>query len=191
MAKRPAWLAACFLASVALAGFAKSKDEPFQWPALPDEAARKSASCLKNDGGLVILERRTKIDMHPWMSERPGVQCDDFVRFLVVSQDGIRNASIPAKLESGCTLEKIEGRSIAPDGSVTVLDEKKDVERVEVTRLGDGESLQSKATVHFPAPQVGSVLDLHYVSYKDGAPYTRSEERRVGKECRSRWSPYH
>ena len=27
-----------------------------------------------------------------------------------------------------------------------------------------------------------------------GSPYsrgTRSEERRVGKECRSRWSPYH
>ena len=23
------------------------------------------------------------------------------------------------------------------------------------------------------------------------APLTRSEERRVGKECRSRWSPYH
>ena len=22
-------------------------------------------------------------------------------------------------------------------------------------------------------------------------PHTRSEERRVGKECRSRWSPYH
>ena len=25
----------------------------------------------------------------------------------------------------------------------------------------------------------------------DGVPLTRSEERRVGKECRSRWSPYH
>ena len=24
-----------------------------------------------------------------------------------------------------------------------------------------------------------------------GAPRKRSEERRVGKECRSRWSPYH
>ena len=24
-----------------------------------------------------------------------------------------------------------------------------------------------------------------------GCRYTRSEERRVGKECRSRWSPYH
>ena len=27
--------------------------------------------------------------------------------------------------------------------------------------------------------------------YRDGVVYTRSEERRVGKECRSRWSPYH
>ena len=25
----------------------------------------------------------------------------------------------------------------------------------------------------------------------DTMTYTRSEERRVGKECRSRWSPYH
>ena len=25
----------------------------------------------------------------------------------------------------------------------------------------------------------------------DGELYVRSEERRVGKECRSRWSPYH
>ena len=28
------------------------------------------------------------------------------------------------------------------------------------------------------------------VTVKGGGP-TRSEERRVGKECRSRWSPYH
>ena len=25
----------------------------------------------------------------------------------------------------------------------------------------------------------------------DGVTHRRSEERRVGKECRSRWSPYH
>ena len=25
----------------------------------------------------------------------------------------------------------------------------------------------------------------------DGRDFLRSEERRVGKECRSRWSPYH
>ena len=27
--------------------------------------------------------------------------------------------------------------------------------------------------------------------YRLNAPRSRSEERRVGKECRSRWSPYH
>src|SRR4051812_49502372 len=29
------------------------------------------------------------------------------------------------------------------------------------------------------------------VGYWLGTPNPRSEERRVGKECRSRWSPYH
>ena len=29
------------------------------------------------------------------------------------------------------------------------------------------------------------------VAVDDGAIHLRSEERRVGKECRSRWSPYH
>ena len=34
------------------------------------------------------------------------------------------------------------------------------------------------------------VCDLHV--YRTGqADIVRSEERRVGKECRSRWSPYH
>ena len=27
--------------------------------------------------------------------------------------------------------------------------------------------------------------------YHPASPASRSEERRVGKECRSRWSPYH
>ena len=30
-----------------------------------------------------------------------------------------------------------------------------------------------------------------YEKLKDKLILTRSEERRVGKECRSRWSPYH
>ena len=30
-----------------------------------------------------------------------------------------------------------------------------------------------------------------FVKHQDGLPSPRSEERRVGKECRSRWSPYH
>ena len=35
-----------------------------------------------------------------------------------------------------------------------------------------------------------SAYALALASYPEMAPY-RSEERRVGKECRSRWSPYH
>ena len=42
------------------------------------------------------------------------------------------------------------------------------------------------------------VLDLGFGTgmltarlYAAGHPVARSEERRVGKECRSRWSPYH
>src|SRR5688572_32984467 len=30
-----------------------------------------------------------------------------------------------------------------------------------------------------------------HVAFDDDNLYFRSEERRVGKECRSRWSPYH
>ena len=30
-----------------------------------------------------------------------------------------------------------------------------------------------------------------YFKQSRGGTCTRSEERRVGKECRSRWSPYH
>src|SRR5690606_39840197 len=48
----------------------------------------------------------------------------------------------------------------------------------------------------------GSVVVKHYISTlqsqlgvsfsaNDGYTYHRSEERRVGKECRSRWSPTH
>ena len=38
--------------------------------------------------------------------------------------------------------------------------------------------------------------DIRMAQYESGsrtpkADLTRSEERRVGKECRSRWSPYH
>ena len=44
-------------------------------------------------------------------------------------------------------------------------------------------------TIYFPDPRIG-IRPTYYGIYEDNEP-TRSEERRVGKECRSRWSPYH
>ena len=41
----------------------------------------------------------------------------------------------------------------------------------------------SHAPLHAQKQVAGQFLQVHLV--------LRSEERRVGKECRSRWSPYH
>ena len=39
--------------------------------------------------------------------------------------------------------------------------------------------------------KVGNSVIRHHVTRLIRESYRRSEERRVGKECRSRWSPYH
>jgi len=46
-----------------------------------------------------------------------------------------------------------------------------------------------------PVPGAGQSCcnrpDLALTTFAGDAWFYRSEERRVGKECRSRWSPYH
>ena len=37
----------------------------------------------------------------------------------------------------------------------------------------------------------GGKITINHVIKNNGREMDRSEERRVGKECRSRWSPYH
>src|SRR5260370_18734616 len=41
------------------------------------------------------------------------------------------------------------------------------------------------------AAMLRALVDMHEATRAAGSPRLRSEERRVGKECRSRWSPYH
>ena len=53
--------------------------------------------------------------------------------------------------------------------------------------------------IQIPAPSALQVVDIAKPEAKSGevllkikfVGFCRSEERRVGKECRSRWSPYH
>src|SRR2546422_990653 len=47
-----------------------------------------------------------------------------------------------------------------------------------------------RGTSRTPAPRSGGRARGHGIR-RAAAPRRRSEERRVGKECRSRWSPYH
>ena len=56
-----------------------------------------------------------------------------------------------------------------------------------VTDTGGGTWSES-AEIEIPNADTVTPRDLYIVvRYND----SRSEERRVGKECRSRWSPYH
>ena len=47
-----------------------------------------------------------------------------------------------------------------------------------------------KAGLEGLAGQIPGLLEIH-VNINGLESSNRSEERRVGKECRSRWSPYH
>ena len=47
-------------------------------------------------------------------------------------------------------------------------------------------------TIHIIGVMPDETHDCRHVAvYCDNQYFVRSEERRVGKECRSRWSPYH
>ena len=48
----------------------------------------------------------------------------------------------------------------------------------------------SKEGMEAPEDKI-SAIEKYLADYKHEVEMRRSEERRVGKECRSRWSPYH
>ena len=50
----------------------------------------------------------------------------------------------------------------------------------------DLSELNSALAAHF-----GTRIEFRRMGARDETKVMRSEERRVGKECRSRWSPYH
>src|SRR2546426_11210380 len=65
------------------------------------------------------------------------------------------------------------------------------LERLDDTRLGDDCRNELSSEADRERPPGGHSPSPGGRSRKDGTRHDRSEERRVGKECRSRWSPYH
>ena len=61
----------------------------------------------------------------------------------------------------------------------------KELEREHLEKLVKEEDRSIKPMKEFESPE-----DLYHELIASVRKY-RSEERRVGKECRSRWSPYH
>ena len=81
-------------------------------------------------------------------------------------------------------------------------------DRAEVSYLSFSDLPYMNQDIEFPAPkevervrrEVESADGVWFITPEYNSSYpgllknlllTRSEERRVGKECRSRWSPYH
>src|SRR5256885_17226126 len=59
-------------------------------------------------------------------------------------------------------------------------------------RGGDAFTLSDEPEQHMLGPKIFVVQPYGLLSrHAEDRSHSRSEERRVGKECRSRWSPYH
>lgn len=148
--------------------FAADKKKAFEWPPLPDQATLQRASALRTDSGLVILERRCLVEILSFDTPKPGFRREETIRFLVANEQGARNAVLEVADAFDATVGTIAARTVAPDGAVTVADEARDIKRVSVTTNRRREPLVKLATVSFPAPQKGALLDLHYETSASG-----------------------
>src|SRR5260370_14029152 len=94
-----------------------------------------------------------------------------FCFFFFQAEDGIRDSSVTGV--QTCALPIYLQRRLGPAGEAKPALEMKDI------------------IVHVNGAPVTNVEDLLELTRNLTQDKTRSEERRVGKECRSRWSPYH
>src|SRR2546426_8508848 len=91
--------------------------------------------------------------------------------FFFQAEDGIRDYKVTGV--QTCALPiSLNGLQIENSGDVTKIGAAVDVSTRVLTKAGK---------------QHVDLLIVHHGLFWPG----RSEERRVGKECRSRWSPYH
>ena len=75
-------------------------------------------------------------------------------------------------------------------GRAILVSDKIDFKIKTITRDKEGHYIMIKVSI-----QEEDITTVNIYAPNIGAPHykrqVRSEERRVGKECRSRWSPYH
>jgi hypothetical protein len=151
--------------------FAEGPKKPYDWPALPASEELQKAMSYKTLSGLVLLDKRCDLDIKSFYASPMGTRRDEFIRFLVANEEGARQASIDVNDDVDSKIELVEGRTVAPDGTITELDQNRDVHKIEVSKLGDKDIFSSLAKVDFPSPVKGAVLDIHVVTFREGPQF--------------------
>ena len=97
--------------------------------------------------------------------------------------EGLRSPALSAPVP---TTGRARGDGALPCRSGTSVDAGPGAGAPEPHRAGRGGAVRAPAR---GPPQAATVKIMHPMS--ENSYMIESEERRVGKECRSRWSPYH
>lgn len=143
----------------------KEKTKVYEWPAASDQETIKQAAATTSEKGLVVLERKCGLKVYGiWASlmGSNGIERDEFIRFLVVSEEGVKNAEVSLESPGLSKVEEIDARTILPDGTIIPADKDKDIEKVEISALRDRKTIYSFGKVRFPSPKVGAILEVHY-----------------------------
>src|SRR2546421_9240729 len=98
-----------------------------------------------------------------------------FIFFFFQAEDGIRDLIVTGVQTCALPIYRVRRSAPAPVGALLPL-----------IFLGE-----RKKTKGAPAPIQPGRRSVGYDKRRCRRRAKRSEERRVGKECRSRWSPYH
>jgi hypothetical protein len=144
-----------------------SKEKAFAWPVLPSASTLKKDMGLKSKSGLVALTKLCKINIKSYPTSPPGVRRDEFVRMLVVNEDGVRQASIDLNDDPDAKIESIQARTVAPDGTITKADPDTDIHKTQLKK-GQDKVFGELASVNFPRPEIGAILDVHFVTIREG-----------------------
>lgn len=151
-----------------------AESEPkVQFAPRPPEAELAPMNEEEARASVVILRYDIEIsaDISSWSGSGSTRQRHK-VRYLVMDNTGAKTLSQHQFFgdEEGVSIERVRGRTLAPDGGIHPIDPEKDIRRLDVTDVGGDEDRGSFRTVNFPRVEPGAVLDLAWEVDRKGLP---------------------
>src|SRR3712207_4014949 len=107
---------------------------------------------------------------------------------VLVLRDGVCVPVREIRAEDAPALQRLVGRSSAHSIELRFFGPMKELSDQMARRFAEVDGEDRFALVALDPDDAEEIVGVVRYEREEG---TRSEERRVGKECRSRWSPYH